>query len=77
MQELPTSRAQVDSVTMRTRSMLPLPRQAAQLLGREAPRSTPARSALLIKGLPCMTMCHALLHVQAGCNSMAKTWHMQ
>ena len=45
MQELPSSRAQVDSVTARTRSMLPPPRQAAQLLSREAPRSTPMRSA--------------------------------
>ena len=43
MQELPTSRAQVDQVTMRTRSMLPPPRQAAQLLSRETSRSAPLR----------------------------------
>ena len=43
MQELPTSRAQVDSLTMRTSNMLPPPRQAAQLLSRDTPRSTPAR----------------------------------
>ncbi|CAL5227856.1 g10890 [Coccomyxa viridis] len=41
--ELPSSRAQVDSMTARTRNMLPPPRQAAQLLSREAPRSTPLR----------------------------------
>ena len=37
------SRAQVDQVTMQTRSMLPPPRQAAQLLSRETSRSAPLR----------------------------------
>jgi len=47
MQELPTSRAQVDSLTSRTQNMLPPPRQAAQLLSRDTPRSTPLRYAWL------------------------------
>ena len=47
MQELPTSRAQVDSLTSRTQNMLPPPRQAAQLLSRDTTRSTPIRYAWL------------------------------
>ena len=52
VQELPTSRAQVDQVTMQTRSMLPPPRQAAQLLSRETSRSAPLRLDLLSSLIP-------------------------
>ena len=68
MQELPSSRAQVDQMTMRTRSMLPPPRQATQLLSRETSRSTPLR----LTDVPLLSIFPSLAafmksHLSKGC----------